>query len=286
MKTFDTPGPITVDVELGVGDLRIDATDRADTTVEVRPSDPARRATSRPPSRRAWTTRTAPGGPDAEGLAASGGRVEHRVGRRVDRPPHRIDASAGGRVATCGPAASATSGSRPGPATSRSTRSEPWSSRPAWGTSGSTGSRAGRGHQRLGQRADRPDRRSGHRQELQRGHLDRRGRGEARVSAANGTSRSTSRRRGRGEDRERGRSPRRGRARRRRRPTASGPWRSAIRDGTAAWLDLHELRQRRERPGRLGHRPGPARVSRSTPARPTATSSIAPRRRRRKEGLS
>ena len=40
MFTFDTPEPISVTVDLGVSDLRITATDRADTVVEVRPSDP------------------------------------------------------------------------------------------------------------------------------------------------------------------------------------------------------------------------------------------------------
>jgi hypothetical protein len=44
MATFDTPEPISVDVELGVGDIRIEASDRTDTSVEVRPSDPADRA--------------------------------------------------------------------------------------------------------------------------------------------------------------------------------------------------------------------------------------------------
>ncbi len=41
MTTFDTPDPITVDLEVGAGDVRIEATDRRDTTVQVRPSDPA-----------------------------------------------------------------------------------------------------------------------------------------------------------------------------------------------------------------------------------------------------
>ena len=40
MPTFDTPEPISVSLELGVGDMRIEATDRTDTVVEVRPSDP------------------------------------------------------------------------------------------------------------------------------------------------------------------------------------------------------------------------------------------------------
>jgi Toastrack DUF4097 len=40
MTTFQTPRPISVDVELGVGDIRIDAGERTDTIVEVLPSDP------------------------------------------------------------------------------------------------------------------------------------------------------------------------------------------------------------------------------------------------------
>ncbi|MCW2900340.1 MAG: hypothetical protein JWO67_2605 [Streptosporangiaceae bacterium] len=38
MPAFDTPEPISVTVELGVGEIRIVASDRPDTTVEVRPS--------------------------------------------------------------------------------------------------------------------------------------------------------------------------------------------------------------------------------------------------------
>ena len=44
MPTFDSPEPISVTVEFGVGDLRIVASDRTDTMVEVRPSDPAKKA--------------------------------------------------------------------------------------------------------------------------------------------------------------------------------------------------------------------------------------------------
>ncbi|MGN6378186.1 MAG: DUF4097 family beta strand repeat-containing protein [Gaiellales bacterium] len=40
MQTFQTPNPIAVDVELGVGDIRIEASERGDTIVEVLPSDP------------------------------------------------------------------------------------------------------------------------------------------------------------------------------------------------------------------------------------------------------
>jgi len=42
MPTFDTPEPISVTLEVGVGDIRIVASDRADTIVDVRPSDPAK----------------------------------------------------------------------------------------------------------------------------------------------------------------------------------------------------------------------------------------------------
>ena len=39
MPNFETPEPISVTIELGVGDVRITASDRTDTVVEVRPSD-------------------------------------------------------------------------------------------------------------------------------------------------------------------------------------------------------------------------------------------------------
>jgi DUF4097 and DUF4098 domain-containing protein YvlB len=41
MPNFETPEPISVTVELGVGNLRIAASDRADTVVDVRPTDEA-----------------------------------------------------------------------------------------------------------------------------------------------------------------------------------------------------------------------------------------------------
>src|SRR2546425_479889 len=40
MTTFDTPEPISITVELGVGAVWISATDRTDTVVDVQPSDP------------------------------------------------------------------------------------------------------------------------------------------------------------------------------------------------------------------------------------------------------
>jgi DUF4097 and DUF4098 domain-containing protein YvlB len=41
MSVFATPEPISATVELSVGDVQIFATDRADTVVQVRPSDPS-----------------------------------------------------------------------------------------------------------------------------------------------------------------------------------------------------------------------------------------------------
>jgi hypothetical protein len=44
MATFETPEPIAVTVDVGIGDVRILASDRTDTIVEVRPSDPAKKS--------------------------------------------------------------------------------------------------------------------------------------------------------------------------------------------------------------------------------------------------
>jgi len=66
MPTYDTPQPISVSVELGVGDLTIQAGDRSDTAVEVRPSDPDRKA---------------------DVAAAEQTRVEYSAGRLLVRAP-------------------------------------------------------------------------------------------------------------------------------------------------------------------------------------------------------
>jgi hypothetical protein len=44
MPTFDTPDLILVTLEIGVGDVRIAASDRTDTTVTVRPTDPTKQS--------------------------------------------------------------------------------------------------------------------------------------------------------------------------------------------------------------------------------------------------
>jgi hypothetical protein len=43
MRTFETPQPIAVTLELGVGDVLIAASDRSDTVVDVQPGDPTKK---------------------------------------------------------------------------------------------------------------------------------------------------------------------------------------------------------------------------------------------------
>ena len=59
MPNFDTPQPITATVEISAGTVRLVASDRDDTVVEVRPRDESRHTTSRPPNRCASTSTTA-----------------------------------------------------------------------------------------------------------------------------------------------------------------------------------------------------------------------------------
>lgn len=66
MPTFETPDPISVTVELGVGHVRIAASDRTDTVVDVRPSDPEKRG---------------------DVAAAAQTRVEYASGRLVVQAP-------------------------------------------------------------------------------------------------------------------------------------------------------------------------------------------------------
>ncbi len=44
MPTFDTPEPISVTLDVGMGDIQVVASDRTDTVVDVRPSDPAKKS--------------------------------------------------------------------------------------------------------------------------------------------------------------------------------------------------------------------------------------------------
>jgi hypothetical protein len=44
VPTFTTPNPITVTIEIGVGDVRVMASDRSDTSVEILPTNPAKQS--------------------------------------------------------------------------------------------------------------------------------------------------------------------------------------------------------------------------------------------------
>jgi DUF4097 and DUF4098 domain-containing protein YvlB len=66
MPNFDTPAPISALIDFGVGDLRVVASDRPDTQVEVRPTNPAA---------------------EADVLAAQQTRVEYANGTLLVRGP-------------------------------------------------------------------------------------------------------------------------------------------------------------------------------------------------------
>ena len=66
MPRFDTPEPISLELDLSVADVRIDASDRSDTVIEVLPSDPSKR--------------------DDVG-AAERTRIEHTAGRVLVKTP-------------------------------------------------------------------------------------------------------------------------------------------------------------------------------------------------------
>jgi Putative adhesin len=104
MTTFDTPEPISVRIELGVGDIRIDATDRPDTTVEVRPSDPAKKADVTAADR----TRVGYANGRLDVVAPKGWRqwMPHRGGESIDVEIHlpsgsRLEVDAGVATMRC-----------------------------------------------------------------------------------------------------------------------------------------------------------------------------------------
>jgi Putative adhesin len=68
LPTFDTPGPITATIDIGVGHVRIVASDRSDTVVDVRPTDPSR---------------------DADVRAAEQSRVEYANGQLTVTAPNK-----------------------------------------------------------------------------------------------------------------------------------------------------------------------------------------------------
>ena len=68
MPTFDTPAPISVVLEVGAADIHIEASQRTDTVVEVRPTDPSRKA---------------------DVTAAEQTRVEYAAGQLLVKAPRR-----------------------------------------------------------------------------------------------------------------------------------------------------------------------------------------------------
>ena len=99
MPTYDTPEPISVSLELGVGDIRITASDRTDTVVDVRPSDPAS---------------------EADVTAAEQTRVEFADGRLSIKAPK------GWRQYTWGAAANRSTSRSPCPPARASTARQAW----------------------------------------------------------------------------------------------------------------------------------------------------------------
>ncbi len=247
MPTFDTTGPVTVNVELAVGDLRMAAGDRADTVVEVRPSDPATRRTSTPPSGPGWSTPTACS-------ASKGTRAASSTASALRAGP-----SMSGLICPPGPRSKAT------PGWPRCTPPERWAdsvSRPGRGRHDCRGGRPAGVDDRHGDGADRAKHWTGHHQEQQRRHVDRRrhwrcpgesgqrqgyrgpcrGLGEAKTANGDICLGEV----GRGVVVA---------------ETALGKVDVAVRAGVAAWLDLHTGLGHVQNLLEAGERPGPSETT-------------------------
>ena len=202
MPTFDTPGPISVTIELGVGDLRITATDRVDTVVEVQPSDPAK------PSDVTAAEQTRVEFADGVLQLKAPEALETPRGRRFDRGAHRAARWFTSYAATPGsPTLRCHRHARRLPLQDRRRRHHRRACRRDGGPH--DGHRAGQG---------RAARRIGDAQERQRRHVDRRG-----WRRPSGQGRQRKDRRGPGplgsdgQDRKRRHPPRRGDQRQHRR---------------------------------------------------------------------
>jgi hypothetical protein len=80
MPSYDTPEPITAAIEIVAGDVRLTASDRSDTVVDVEPSDPSN---------------------DQDRKAAEQTRVEHAHGRLLVKAPklrHWLPGNSGGSI--------------------------------------------------------------------------------------------------------------------------------------------------------------------------------------------
>ena len=110
MPTYDTPAPITAAIDLVVGDLRIGAADRGETTVEVRPTDASNdedvtaakqtrvdctngRLTVRAPKLRSWLSRKDGGSIDVT--------IELPAGSHVHATTGSADVRCDGRLGDC-----------------------------------------------------------------------------------------------------------------------------------------------------------------------------------------
>ena len=197
MPTFDTPEPISVTIELGVGDVRITASDRTDTVVEVRPSDPTDEADVQAAEQTRVELRRRP---------AAGQGARRQRGLRLFGKPGSVDvhdrAAERARRCTATPSVGGTSAARPArrvPAQDRDRRHPARRDRPAATCDTGAGDiavdrveRRRRDHHRLRHGPHRRDRRHRGGQELQRRHLDRRGhRRPAGERAPTATSPST-----------------------------------------------------------------------------------------------
>jgi hypothetical protein len=97
MPTFDTPGPISVSIDLAIADVRIRGDDGGATTVDVRPSDPSReedvkaaeqttvdfadgRLTIKRPGPLSWLTRPRGGSVDVTIELPAGSHLEGSIG--------------------------------------------------------------------------------------------------------------------------------------------------------------------------------------------------------------
>lgn len=108
MPVYDTPEPILATIDLNIGDVFIDASDRTDTTVDVRPSDqhdPCDVATAEQAHISYRNHRLTVSVPRAQGFPRGGGaviiRIELPTGSRLHAEALAADFHCRGRVGEC-----------------------------------------------------------------------------------------------------------------------------------------------------------------------------------------
>ena len=265
MPTFDTPQPISVTLDVGMGDIQVVASDRTDTVVDVRPSDPAKKSDVTA----AEQTRVEYASGRLLVKAPKGWRVVVPRGRGVDRRADRASDGITGERRGGGGRVALHRSHRWMPIQDRGRRHPGRPGGPARPQSrcrrhhGGTRRRQRRGLDRYRSRRDRQRRRDGGGQELQRRHVDRRGHGRrAGESGQRPDHDRPGAGRGDREDRQRRRAPGRGRT-----------WRRPSRDRGRHDRD----RGSRRRGGLAGPQDGGSATCGTTCRRPT----VPPRTRRR-----